>query len=261
MRVATLARQGFRRTALDTALRGGTVMRIRNGWVAMPDADPLLIGAARHGVVLGCLTQARRLGLWVHDPAPCLHVAAAPHGAGRKPAQCRVHWAEPILPRDPDALVDPLENVLVLVAECEPYEQALATWESALRQGLATRESLSRLPLRPAARLLFSHAIPFSDAGTETYLRVRLRWLGLPLRVQVYIAGHRVDALLGDRLVLQVDGGHHVGAQRDEDNRHDAELKLRGYHVIRVGYRQLMDDWPAVHDLIVRAVAQGLHRT
>jgi very-short-patch-repair endonuclease len=50
-----------------------------------------------------------------------------------------------------------------------------------------------------------------------------------------------------------------VGAQRSEDIKHDAELKLQGYHVIRVSYTQVMFNWPAVQDLIMRAVAQGLH--
>src|SRR5690606_34658000 len=67
---------------------------------------------------------------------------------------------------------------------------------------------------------------PFADAGTETYLRSRLRWLKLRILIQIWVAGHRVDALIGDRLVLQIDGKHHVGAQRSEDIRHDAELRL-----------------------------------
>ncbi|WP_231916229.1 endonuclease domain-containing protein [Microbacterium karelineae] len=87
----------------------------------------------------------------------------------------------------------------------------------------------------------------------------RLRWLKLPLRQQVWIGGHRVDLPIGDRLVLQIDGGHHVDAQRMSDNEHDAVLRLMGYHVIRVGYRQVIDDWPMVQDLILSAIAQGLH--
>lgn len=59
--------------------------------------------------------------------------------------------------------------------------------------------------------------------------------------------------------MLQIDGGHHVGEQREADIEHDAQLMLLGYHVIRVGYRQVIDRWDSVHDLIVRAVAQGLH--
>ena len=87
-----------------------------------------------------------------------------------------------------------------------------------------------------------------------------LRWLHLPLRQQVWIAGHVVDLLIGERLVLQMDGGHHVGAQRASDIAHDAALMLLGYHVIRVGYVQVVERWHEVQDLITRAVAQGLHR-
>ncbi|WP_239453141.1 MULTISPECIES: DUF559 domain-containing protein [Microbacterium] len=82
----------------------------------------------------------------------------------------------------------------------------------------------------------------------------------LPIRQQIWIARHRVDFLIGDRLVLQVDGGTHVGPQREEDIRHDAELTLLGYHVIRVGNGQITQRWHEVQDLIMRAVAQGLHR-
>lgn len=258
-RVADLRELGFRRTAFERAVAQGTLRRIRQGWVATTDADPLLIGAARHGVVLSCVTQARRLGLWVHERNPGLH-AAATNRAVKASRGVRVHWAIPLVPRHPSALEDPIENVLALIAECEPFEQALATWESALNKSLVTIEALRNLSWRPAARRILAEAQPFADAGLETYLRPRLRWLRVPVHIQAWIAGHRVDALVGERLVLQIDGGHHVGAQRSEDIQHDAELTLMGYHVIRISYEQMMFGWPTVQDLIMRAVAQGLHR-
>lgn len=258
-RIVTLRERGLRRTQLDAALRNRAIERVRPGWVACPDADRMLVSAARHGVVLSCVTQARRLGLWVHEEHPSVHVAVTPGARGGKPVDIRVHWAKPLVPRHPDSLEDPVENVLALVAECEPYEQALATWESALNKSLIEWSAMERLPLRPAARRLLAEAQPFADAGLETYLRLRLRWLRLPLHFQTWIAGHRVDALIGKRLVLQIDGATHVGAQRTEDIRHDAELRLMGYHVIRVSYHQMMREWHLVQDLIMRAVAQGLH--
>lgn len=259
-RTRDLGDLGLRRAQFEAAIGGGTLRRVRNGWVALPDADPLLVSAVRLGVVLSCITQARRLGVWVHAERPALHVAVAPGSSGGKPDSIRVHWAKPPIPRPPGALTDPIENVLALVAECEPFEQALATWESALNKGLVEREALANLPLRARARRVLDDASPFADAGLETYLRPRLRWLRLPIRAQTWIAGHRVDALLGERLILQIDGAHHVGAQRSEDIRHDAALTLLGYHVIRISYPQMMNEWPMVQDLIMRAVAQGLHR-
>lgn len=259
VRVARLTDAGFTRRAISDAVDRGHLIRVRRGWVALPDADPVLVAAARGGVVMTCIPQAARLGLWVHQPPEQFHVGAAPHAPGGKPERAHVHWAIPLIARAPDDLVDPIENVLAIVADCEPYEQALATWDSALNKGLVTLAGLSRYRWRPAARRLLAEATPFADAGLETYLRPRLRWMRVPLRMQIWIAGHRVDALIGDRLILQIDGATHTGLQRDEDNCHDARLRLMGYHIIRVGYRQMMDEWPMVQDLIMRAVAQGLH--
>lgn len=155
--------------------------------------------------------------------------------------------------------MDSLENVLVLVATCVPYEEALIVWESALNKQMASAESLSRLALPGRARSLLAEVQPFADSGLETIVVHRLRWMKVRLLPQAFLHGHRVDLLIGERLVLQIDGAHHVGAQRSEDVRHDALLMLHGYHVIRVGYRQIVDDWPSVQYLISRAVAQGLH--
>ncbi len=258
-RVARLLQHGIGRRALASAVESGRLLRVRKGWVAAPGADPVLVAAARAGVVVTCVSQAARLGLWVHDEPEKFHVGANPHGAGGKSVRAHVHWAKPLVPRHPDSLTDPLVNVLAIVSDCEPYERALATWESALNKGLVTIQELAGYEWKAGARRLLDEATPFADAGLETYLRPRLRWLKLALRIQTWIAGHRVDALIGSRLVLQIDGRHHVGAQRSEDIRHDAELRLMGYHVIRVSYAQMMFDWPMVQELIMRAVAQGLH--
>ena len=102
--------------------------------------------------------------------------------------------------------------------------------------------------------------MPYSDSGLESFVVPRLGWLNVRITPQAWIAGHRVDFLIGDRLVLQVAGGNHVGAKRDEDIAHDSALTLLGYHVIRVGYFQVVDRWHEVQDVIMRAVAQGLHR-
>lgn len=258
----TLKRSGHSAYAIAEAIDAGRLVAIRRLWVATPDADPHLAAAARAGVVVSCVTQARRLGLWVlDDPHAPAHVAAPPH-AGRVDVLSGtiVHRRQPLVPRHPDALVDSIENVLATVAACQPHESALAIWESALRQRLVDPLVLGRLELPSTARELLDTACPFSDSGLESFVVPRLRWLRLRIVPQAWIAGHRVDFLIGDRLVLQIDGGHHVGTQRTSDNQHDALLMLMGYHVIRVSYDQVIGDWPAVQELIMRAVAQGLHR-
>lgn len=258
-RAPVLTDLGITRGERERALSSGAVIRPGRGWLALRDADPLLISAARTGVVLTCATQARRLGLWVFtEDRP--HVGARPNSGRAPTSTATVHWCAPAVPRHPDSLVDPLENVLVIVARCLPFEQALAVWESALRREPSTGALMSRLALPPAARRLLAEADPFADSGLETFVVPRLRWMNLPLRRQIWVQGHRVDLLIGDRVVLQIDGAHHTGAQRDQDIAHDRALMLLGYHVIRVSYRQIVDDWASIQSDIMGAVAQGLHR-
>jgi len=258
VRVATLRRSGVTEHELRQAVRAGVVVSVCRGWVGLPGADPMLIAAAKRGVVLSCVTLAARKDLWV-TAASHPHVAAPPKSGHAKAARGVVHWSRPVFPRDPELLEDSIENALVLVARCQPYEDALATWESAMRAGMVDPDVLDRAPLPPAARRLMIDARPFADAGTETIFRTRMAWLNLPITPQVWIIGHRVDLLIGERLVVQIDGGHHVGSQRTRDIAHDAELMLRGYHVIRIGYDQLMNQWASVQSRILVAIAQRLH--
>jgi very-short-patch-repair endonuclease len=258
VRTGWLLRAGWSRRTIDRAIDAGVLFRVCRGWVAVPSADTYLVAAARAGVVVTCITEAKRLGLWTFEGSKP-HVGARPHSGHVKADRAIVHWARPLVPRHPDMLVDPIENVLHLAATCQPFEQALVIWESALRNGSVNLQTMRSFDLGPAARSVLEAAMPFADSGLETLVVPRLRWLKLPLRRQIWIAGHHVDLLIGDRLVLQIDGAHHVGAQRERDIAHDAALMLMGYHVIRVGYGQIIDRWHEVQDQIMRAVAAGLH--
>ncbi|MGN7187095.1 endonuclease domain-containing protein [Microbacterium enclense] len=258
-RPTRLVREGHGRRQVSEAVSRGLVTRVRRDWIASPGADEYLVAAARTGTVLSCVTAAERLGLWVHERPPQPHVAHP--GRGKIAATAAVvHWQRAIVPRHPDLLEDGIENVLMTVAACRPYEQARAVWESALNKRLVDRPRLERLPWVGVARRLAQEVTPWADSGLETYFVTRLGWLRLPIRTQIWIEGHRVDSLIGERLVVQIDGGHHVGRQRSEDIRHDAALMLLGFHVIRVSYEQVMHRWPEVQEQIMQAVAQGLHR-
>jgi very-short-patch-repair endonuclease len=251
---------GHQAHTISAAVAAGLLIAAGRLWVALPSAGAHLVSAARSGTLLSCITAAKRLGLWTLD-SPVVHMAAAPHASNRSvSAGTVVHWGKPLVPRHPDSLLDPIENVLALVALCQPWEHALTIWESALNKGLVDPMALARLPLARSARDLLKTASRYADSGLETIFRARLRWLGLRIVPQAWIHGRRVDFLIGERLVVQIDGGHHVGAQRTADIRHDAALMLLGYHVIRVGYEQIMNDWPGVQLLITEAISQGLHR-
>ena len=114
-----------------------------------------------------------------------------------------------------------------------------------------------------AAAQLAGTVSELSDSGLETLFLTRLGPWGLPVRQQVILASRRVDFLIGETLVVQVDGhAHHSrAADRGRDASHDAELRLRGFTVLRFTYAQILHDWPAVERVIARALAAGLHRS
>lgn len=257
-RVSTLLDQGWSRHGLAKAVTGGRLIRPRKGWVARPTADPELLLAVQHGVLLSCITQTKRLGLWLKEDQG-RHLAVRHAGVPSRPPGSTLHWHTPLVPREPNALEDPLVNALDAVAHCQPFEEAVAIWDSALNKGLTDYEQLSLHPFRGVSRRVLQRVTPYSDSGLESHVRQRLRWLRVRITAQSWLYGHRVDFLIGRWLALQIDGSHHVGAQRTSDIEHDAVLMLHGYTVIRVSYSQVMGDWPEVQRRIMDAIAQGKH--
>ncbi len=258
-RVQDLVDQGITRYTLKKLVERGDIVRPFRGWIALPNTDPALVFAARHHVVLTCVTQAKRLGLWVPFPAERWHAAAPGRGASSDASHMRVHWARPLVPRRPYQLEDPIENVLTYVSECQSREAATVIWESALNQKKIEYRQLMTLPLDRRARAILAQCTPFSDSGLETLVRSRLRWMRLPLRQQIMVDGRPVDLLIGERLVVQLDGATHTGAQRTADIAHDARLIALGYRVIRFSYDQVMFRWEEAQWIIQAAVSRGEH--
>lgn len=257
MRTREIMDAGWSRHTIDRYRQAGRLIRPQRGWIALPDTDPELLFAAEHGVVLSCMSVVARRGLWVPDPLRHPHIAARTRKAHVPRGDHVCHWGTPVLRREPHALVDRIENALIFAVSCLTAEGALAVWESALRTGAVTRAALEHLPLRRRERELLDECTLFSDSGLESYVLRRLRRLRLRVIAQALVLGHRVDFLIDGWLVLQIDGGHHVGPQRDEDNWLDAQLLVNGIVTIRVSQRQVDHDWPSVQNLIMTAISQG----
>ncbi|WP_241095392.1 MULTISPECIES: DUF559 domain-containing protein [unclassified Leucobacter] len=253
-----LIEAGFSYRALNRMCLSGELHRVRQGWLAAPGADAELLIAAQSGGVLTCVTQAKRLGLWVTHVGPQTHIGLSAGARTPRDDSLCLHWNAPIMQRDRRQLEDNLVNVLATVALCQPTEDAHAIWESALRAGQIELAELRRLPFTGRAKALVKDVFPHLDSGLESLVLRRMRRFRIRIKPQSWVLGHYVDFLIGDRLILQIDGGTHVGPQRASDIAHDAQLLLNGYHVIRVGYDQVVHHWPEVQDLILRAIAQGL---
>lgn len=257
MRTSMALALGYSDHTVRTHVHSGQLLRPRRGWIALASLHPELLFALSYGVVLSCVSAAKWRGLWVlnHDLP---HVWAR-EGQHVHPINAHVHRRRPLKPRQPGLLVDHLENMLDCVAACLPHEEALAIWDSAMQKNLTDYPSLAALPFKGRARAVLAECTPLSDSGLESFFRTRLRWLKVSIRPQAWVHGHRVDFLLGDRLVVQIDGKQHEGAQRMSDRKHDAELMKRGYFVIRVGYAEVVYDWNSVEAHILDAFARGLH--
>jgi very-short-patch-repair endonuclease len=255
-------RAGYTRYELRAALRLGRVTRIRRDWLALPSAPADLRTAAQASGRIACLSLAKRLKLWTMDD-DLEHLSVSPHSTYKASEGQRLHWSRNIVPVGRYALVEPIENALVQIADCQPFENALVVWDSALNSRRVSEEQLARLPLRSeAARKVRATSTCFSDSGIETIPVSRLALVGITVRQQVVLCGHAVDGLIGDRLVLQIDGyAHHSSAaQRRSDIAHDRVLVFRGYTVLRYDYKEILFEWPRVEQEILQAIAQRLHR-
>ncbi|GAB3615954.1 type IV toxin-antitoxin system AbiEi family antitoxin domain-containing protein [Okibacterium endophyticum] len=259
-----VVRGGFTRYAILAAMAADEVRVLRRWWLYTRSCPAPLVRAASVGGRLTCLTGAQHHGLWVVDDGRVhLSVRSNASVAAREP-DVALHWARVPAPVSGYALVEPVVNVLIHTARCQTFERAVVVFESALNKRMVTQDELVRLRVRSAAFAdVVAQAGELSDSGIESLPIHRLRRLGITVRQQVRIEGRPVDGLIGDRLVLQIDGNeHHLDpAQRERDIRHDAQLSLRGYTVLRFNYRQVMFGWSEVEATIVRAMAQGLHRS
>ncbi|WP_448809621.1 hypothetical protein [Agromyces bauzanensis] len=169
--------------------------------------------AVRHGGVLGCLSRVEAAGLWILVEPAAVHVAM-PHNGRRRPHEgcdCVVHWTSSAGRGGTASLIDALAQLL----GCRGEEEFFVALESAMRKRLVRRGGLARLRARIPARRrwLVDFARWDADSGLESLLRLRLRAHGISLASQVEVPGvGRVDFVLGDRLVLEVDGKpNHVG--------------------------------------------------
>ena len=254
---------GFTVSGIRTAIGRGSVQRIRARWIALPEAPADLVEAARAGGQLTCVSLARRRGWWVPpDTAEHLHVHLPPHAASPQ-NDVITHWSAPLGPPRPRRILASIDDALAHAARCFPVDHAVAIWESAARVENRSIDSLRQVRWRDAvARHCADQLRPGTDSSLETIFRVRLNPWGVRVRMQVHLAGHTVDFLIGTHLVIQVDGWsfHSSSADRTRDIRHDAELRLRGYTVLRFSYEQVVTRWWEVEAVIADAIARGLHR-
>jgi very-short-patch-repair endonuclease len=276
--LATLERQGINAGRRKALLESGELTRIRNGWFAARNADSDRVRAVRLGGRLTCASLLRQLGLWMM-PDSRLHVSVQENASRlRSPDDRRkswhersdvcLHWANGRWSSFSDSAVDGVKASLAQYIRCANTEPAVIALDSALNgtstgtpliSGADLTEILSTLPEKYAG--LADLVDASAQSGLESLARLRLRSKRLRVRTQVSIPRvGRVDVLIGDRLVLELDSrSHHLGDGYETDRARDLELFRQGFIVLRVSYRTVLYDWQSVEDAVLLAARRGDH--
>lgn len=274
--VAKLRVSGVSREHIAEAIASRRVSRVRRGWIATPGANPEAVRAVRVGGFATAATVVRMHGIPVPDD-DLLHVRVA-RGASRLRAPDLASSGLRALDRDHDrvclhhrsdpvavAAVDPLPLALAELLNCASPETAITVLDAALSSGRLSMPELDEV--RALSAPSRHRTIESSDAGSESIIETKVRMLlrsrRIRFRSQAPIADvGRVDLLVGDRLVIEVDGSRfHAGDDEFEsDRRRDFELAIRGYLVVRLSYRMVMEHWEATSAQLLGIIARGEHR-
>lgn len=252
---------GFSAHAISCAVDRRQLLRVRRSWLVTPDCDERRRAAARVGGRVTCASAAALRGWWT-VATDSVHVAL-PHSASRYDSHgITVHRAKGPVPVHARSTDEPVLNVLFHTARCLPRRDALSVWEAAVRAGDVDLDVLERVDWGSSAAASVARLVcGRSDSGPETVFVERMRAIGVTVRQQVWVDGHPLDGLIGDRLGVQIDGfAHHSSAaDRRRDLRADARLALRGYTLLRFDYQQVMHDPRHVEEIVQTALSQGLH--
>lgn len=260
-----LRKYGFTPRRIAALRHSGQLIRVRQGWFVLPGTPQAVIEAVRVGGQLTCHHALRDKGVWVFDD-PVLHVAVnrdatqlrSAHDPSRRlesgDSDVTVHWRRSstattrALATASDALTD--------YERCASDEQLAVAVDSALHLGLVG-------PDHPVAARLASRGIDgLCESGIETIFWLRMRRHRIPISRQASFPGvGRVDFLIGERLVIEVDGKafHDLESSFESDRRRDAHLSTQGFRVLRFSYHQILEDWPLVEAAVLAAVFRGDH--
>lgn len=270
-KTSELLRDGHTSHQLTAAVRGGELIRVRQGHYGCPELPADQQEAYRVGGRLTGIAGARAHGIWT-PRVTAFHVQVPPDAralrtrtdasrrlSGHPDRDCTVMWTDRGAPGT-RSLAGPVDCLRALIAAL-PARESFAAAESALHKGIVRGAEWRRV-LVGLAEPALDHVGRVSESGGESLLRFDLLECRIEVRQQVTIIGvGRVDFLLGTRLVVEVDGAQFHTRSRDfeEDRRRDAHLSALGYRVLRFSFLQVERRDPVVMQAIRAAIARGDH--
>ncbi len=154
----------------------------------------------------------------------------------------------------------PLDLALAHMVACLSELEAVCAIDSALQSGATTLARIAQ-HLSSRARPLLLLCDSRAESGVETVFRLRAQRSGFEFRVQQPLPGGRVDFVIGERLLIEVDGSEHHSGHHEfvRDRERDALHKALGYSVIRFTYDQVINRWHEVESVLSLMLGRGEH--
>jgi very-short-patch-repair endonuclease len=262
--LAELEAAGLGRGAVAHRVAEGRLRRLHRGvYLVGPLHGPRTKEVA---AVLACgesavLSHGSAAALWGMVPVwrGVPHVTVV--GGQPRPSGVRVHRVRrlhvPDVARREGVPVTAPGRTLLDLATVLPQSDLDRAVEEAQVQRLVSRATLTALLARSrghrgvgalGAALLSEPALTRSEAEARMLAMIRSADLPAP-RTNASLHGHEVDLLWPDqRLVLEIDGFafHSTREAFERDRRRDAQLHAHGYRVMRVTWRQIVEEPEAV---------------
>jgi len=161
--------------------------------------------------------------------------------------------------------IDEVPIAFACAARCLDAECLIAVADSILNRGFLNEDELGALlsaaPIK--VQRLMAKVDGLAQSGTESISRVRLRGMGIHVRLQHFIAGVGfVDLLIGESLIIECDSKQHHTSEEayKKDRRRDRKSLRNGYLTLRVTFDDVLYGWDEVVDDILEIVRAGLHR-
>lgn len=256
---AALHALGHPYRAIRAEVASGALQAIGRSWVIAPDANPAIGAALRSGGVLGGASALRSYGVWVTELPP-VQIATRPHSSPPRVLEGERIWSNFTVDEKPWRVS--LVDALAQHARRVEREDAIASIDSALHQGLLDEEGLDRLfarlprRCRPWRRQLD----PSAESGLESLLRVPCRDRGWRVETQMPAPdGGRGDLLIDGWLWVETDGDewHDDAKQAAKDRRRGTAITAAGGRWLRFGYADVVHERPRTMAVIELVMAQG----
>jgi very-short-patch-repair endonuclease len=258
---------GISHKAIATRVRRHGLHRLHRGVYAVGHTALVLLAremaavlACGEGAVVSHRSAAALWGLLPPDDGP---IDVTVTRSGRSRPGLRVHRSRTLDPSDVRVIhgipVTSPTRTMLDMAETTPERELERALDEALVQKLTSHDTLVAAVDGAAGRRGASRvrtlldrqdepALTRSEAEERCLELIRKAALEAP-EVNVQVGRHTVDFLWRDRrLVVEIDGYRFHSSRKsfERDRLRDAELAARGYRVIRITWRQLIEEPYAV---------------